>query len=305
MGASEFRAALVAAGLAEFADTLAAMVEPGVRLSPVPGDDAELPLGATKLGGRPDLVPGTPWPEFRGLPHSFVAQVNLADVADLPGAQRLPSSGLLSFFFDSRQEAWGFDPSHRGGCRVLYSPASAALQRAAFPAMLAAQARSWGLARFASRGLRVEPIMTYPHPDSSDVLLGVPQLDDLSRRGDRAANSSRAMAYAVVYDAFAPMADGPHNRLLGHPMLVQGDLQQDAQLAFHGVPPFDPSVPRDPRCDQLEPGARCWRLLLQIDSVEDIGMMWGDVGCIYFLIRDQDLAAVRGVLADPAVQLTP
>jgi uncharacterized protein YwqG len=34
-----------------------------------------------------------------------------------------------------------------------------------------------------------------------------------------------------------------------------------------------------------------WRLLLQIDSEQDAGMLWGDVGRIYYWIRARDLAA--------------
>lgn len=33
-----------------------------------------------------------------------------------------------------------------------------------------------------------------------------------------------------------------------------------------------------------------WELLLQVDSEDKAGMMWGDVGRIYFLIHKTDLA---------------
>ena len=234
-------------------------------------------------GGR-ILVPGTAWPEYQGRPQSFIAQIDLSDVAAFPGAERLPSSGLLSFFFDSAQQAWGFAPEHRGGCRVLYSPPTARLQRSRFPPVLEPQGR------FSAHRLRAEAMLTYPPLDSADVDFAVPELE-LDGPGDRAAIFSRQEAYAEVYSAFQGNDYGTLNRLLGHPVLRQGDMQRDAQCAYHGVPPFDPSAPADPRREQLEAGARCWRLLLQIDTVDDAGMMWGDVGCIYFLIRDVDLAA--------------
>jgi uncharacterized protein YwqG len=34
-------------------------------------------------------------------------------------------------------------------------------------------------------------------------------------------------------------------------------------------------------------------LLLQIDSDDALGSVWGDLGRVYFWIRDQDLAARR------------
>lgn len=42
---------------------------------------------------------------------------------------------------------------------------------------------------------------------------------------------------------------------------------------------------------QIVDSAVKWRLLLQIDSEEDkTGMMWGDVGRIYYWIHEDDLA---------------
>lgn len=39
--------------------------------------------------------------------------------------------------------------------------------------------------------------------------------------------------------------------------------------------------------------ARNWRLLFQVPTVEEIGMEWGDVGCLYFWIREEDLRQRR------------
>jgi uncharacterized protein YwqG len=50
-------------------------------------------------------------------------------------------------------------------------------------------------------------------------------------------------------------------------------------------------VPRyhDPKAKELESGRNDWILLLQLDSDDDTGMMWGDVGMLYFWIRKSDL----------------
>jgi uncharacterized protein YwqG len=68
-------------------------------------------------------------------------------------------------------------------------------------------------------------------------------------------------------------------------------MQVKAQLVSHGLYCGDLSGYKDPRAAKLGTSATEWRLLLQIDSDEEAGMMWGDAGRIYFWLRREDLAA--------------
>ena len=45
------------------------------------------------------------------------------------------------------------------------------------------------------------------------------------------------------------------------------------------------------RTEALPKGRLEWRLLLQFDSDDDLGIMWGDCGMIYFWIRESDIQA--------------
>jgi len=80
----------------------------------------ELPLGASRFGGVPDLPPGTAWPDRDGVPMEFIAQVNLADLAGMPAASRLPSSGTLAFFWNSQ---WASSDMEREArcCAVIFA----------------------------------------------------------------------------------------------------------------------------------------------------------------------------------------
>jgi len=99
--------------------------------------------------------------------------------------------------------------------------------------------------------------------------------------------------YNELLDRIAALdGDGPAcHQFLGHPNQIQGDMQLECQLVSHGLYCGDPSGYQNPLLAQLEGGAKDWQLLLQVDSDDNAGMMWGDSGRIYYWIRRDDLRA--------------
>ena len=270
MDATAYRARLVDAGLGRYADALVAAARPGIRLEVDRSLDHEA-VGASRLGGDPDLPPGAEWPRKDGAPLSFVAQLDLAAVTRHDGEGVLPGVGLLSFFYDATtQEAWGFDPADRGSWDVRHLPAGQQLLRTPAPDDLAADGRLIGVA-FRPRAELCSP----PYESRVVELLGMSEAE-LDAYGDLLEPGDEAI-----------------HRALGHPDPVQGEMQLECQLASNGVFVGGPEGYRDPRVLDLGAGADDWRLLLQVDSDDATDMMWGDAGRIYFWIRDQDLRAGR------------
>ena len=71
---------------------------------------------------------------------------------------------------------------------------------------------------------------------------------------------------------------------------IQSEMELECQLVSNGLYCGDPSGYNDPKAKELEKGAKDWILLLQIDSEDEkTGMMWGDVGRLYFWIKREDL----------------
>ncbi|GAA3838077.1 hypothetical protein GCM10022380_65270 [Amycolatopsis tucumanensis] len=124
-----------AAGLGEFADELVAASLPSVRLLPARGPHR------TRLGGDPELPPATPWPRAGHTPLSFVAQLDLSEMAPYDAEGILPADGLLSFFYDAIHQPWGFDPAHRDSATVLFTPGDAEVATRQAPSDLPANGR--------------------------------------------------------------------------------------------------------------------------------------------------------------------
>ena len=250
---------LGAAGLGRHAEKLERLARPGIRLRRLSVPDAAPGVGQTRLGGNPDLPVSTEWPQYQGVPQSFIAQLNLADTHQYDQDGKLPNQGILSFFYDSAQRVWGFDPSDKEGWKVLYTEASVNLAPRPFPDALPAEGR-------------FPPVMLRP---DGEITYARAELSELEAVGLDADEGS-------AYDELVEEEEGSVHRLLGHPSPIQGDMQMECQLVSHGLYLGDASGYHEPLAAQLRSGAVDWRLLLQIDSDEDAHMMWGDAGRIYY-----------------------
>jgi uncharacterized protein YwqG len=262
-------AALSQAGLGPATTAIQQLARPSIRLTAHQTEEASLPVGASKLGGSPDLPAGTAWPTGKSAPLGFVAQIWLDDVRGMAATQALPASGLLSFFYDAKQETYGADPNDRGGWQVLLSLAG--LQRQPSPPQLPAQAV------YRASSLTAAEEWTLPQ----DPRLEQPTL---------ALTPTQQSHYENLLGNFPGSADRKlsHNRMFGYADVIQDDMRLQAALASHGVTSMD-----DPRVAQLAPTAASWQLLLQVDSDPATGMRWASSGMLYFWIEAQALRQQR------------
>jgi uncharacterized protein YwqG len=105
-------------------------------LARAPESGGAADIGASKLGGLPDLPPGQGWPAAQSRALAFLAQINLDAVA----VDKLPNAswnGLLSIFcaIDPDCGTAGAEVADEEGCRVLHF-ARDGLTRADWPAAL-------------------------------------------------------------------------------------------------------------------------------------------------------------------------
>jgi len=116
------------------------------------------------------------------------------------------------------------------------------------------------------------------------------QFGRLAHLNDEEADAYFAYSHEVEH--FGQPKKGNHH-LLGHSDNVQGDMQLEAQLVTNGLYCGNATGYGDSRAKGLESGVDDWILLLQLDSDDTAGFMWGDLGMLYYWIRRQDLDETR------------
>jgi uncharacterized protein YwqG len=238
-----------------------------IRLLATPAGDSRLVVGSSRLGGQPDLPDGFMWPSVKEKPMSFIAQICLEDIAGFGPAQNLPSSGTLSFFYDSSQGTYGASPNDRSGWDVTFFEPAVPLKTTPFPESLPQQARFWPfvLGFHSEWTLPVSPQQVEP---------GL-QWKDRNQR-----------AYEVLLREFRGPGDRkiPQHRMFGWPDQIQDDMQLQAAMMSNGVTSLD-----DSRFKDIARTKASWQLLFQVDSDERAGMRWASYGMIYDWITDQAL----------------
>jgi uncharacterized protein YwqG len=264
------------------------LLKPSIRIYTDPIQLADLPLGASRFGGVPDLPPGFEWPKWTtrkrlGIKNlkerefewsdpmdiklAFLAQINLKDLGPLSKTAQLPEAGRLFFFYDLETEPWGFDPNDRGAARVFYDCTNEnLLQRQAYSQSTDDTEANCSSLRF---------------------------VEEASLPGwvfKAAESRPEHLAYQELLTHLYGDAKTLH-RINGHAQELQSPMAWECQLVTNGIYCGDPMAFWNWRSIAHAKGNSNWRLLLQLDSDEEAPWMWGDSGRLYFWIRRQELLA--------------
>ena len=216
--------------------------------------------GFSKLGGDPELPDGVAWPEVRGRPCAFLAQVDLAALQRHATLDWLPDAGLIQAFVDP--EGYGFADQVQvhlgegpaGGPR---SPPARGLR---FPE------QHVGFQRYTSL-----PSLDWLGVDVAEADLSESDLDELADLPGE------------------PFGDEIQHRIAGYPSEIQDEqMAVSCELIRRGLPPAHEGTEITPA---ILRASKAWRLLLQIDSDPALKMNWGDGGRLYVFVREQDAKA--------------
>lgn len=185
-------------------------------LTPAAPEDA-IPLGASKIGGAPDLA--GPWPEGAA---SFLVQINLAELPQGVLDIALPREGLLSCFM-----------AHNKAALLIWNKPGSNLSR---------HVQTPSAKRFETRALAATILLTLDIDDPD-----LPAVED-----------------EEIFDVIEDWSVPENGVQLGgnRKIITRGE-------------------------------AANMHLVLQIGTLDEIGMRWGELGCLTVSMREDDIKAQR------------
>jgi uncharacterized protein YwqG len=226
----------------------------------------------SKIGGSPDMEAGAEWPletaikkswkPFMGSseevihrPFSFIAQIDLDEIAQLNLAENFPTSGMLYFFYCQDQSSLGDKEMDDGKWQVIHQDIPKNKLYPIRPPEDLPPASQF-------KEQRVELSLGYTLSYFGDFR------SSLSLTDNENSLLTDIVEGDYVNQILGPSHDLIQNQIYHLPFITE-DLEDFNEITSD------------------------WLLLLQIDSIEECGMNWGDLGVLYFWISVEDLQTSR------------
>jgi uncharacterized protein YwqG len=237
--------------LEKFRDKIEATVKPFVKITAK--ENQKLTWWQSKFGGLPYLPKNYDYPrDSNGKPLYLLAQINFAEV---PDSEDFPSEGILQFYI-SEGDSWGQDLENafqQDKFRVIY-----------FPEII------------------------HTETDLITDFSFLPEPEDLPFEESCSLQFEQQIAPVNIWD-------GEFDEVFGEDFFAQfGEKEEEISGEYddkfpadgHKIGGYAYFTQSDPRPYLSK---EKYVLLLQVDTDEEVGIMWGDVGVCNFFIKPEDL----------------
>lgn len=242
------------------------LLRPGIHLVAAGPGDAVV----GQLGGATSLPAGVEQPVWEGHgPLSLVLEVDLGALAaaGLDAGRPLPRSGRLQAWYvdageDQRPDdvVGSWDDATRDGARLLLVPPA----RETDTPIEAAPEGPVGW----RQPLTARQVLCWPSPEQPQLLAA------LDADGPMGVWNHPVFADPLMEELEGLVPPQPQHLLGGWPDVLQGPVE-------HEVSQWGQPAGHSPSDAELA----AWTPLLQVDSDEAAGAMWGDCGLLYWLTR--------------------
>ncbi len=243
------------------------------------GDEPEA-IGGTRFGGRPDLPEGVVWPEGPNGPLAFLGQIGLSEIVSLDVDKVLPEAGVLSFFYNIYDYAWGRDRRDQKKFAVIYTSGEMELKRRPFPEGIRSQ-------NAVSRCRKVDPYVRWQVPTADPLAKEALGFGEMPTWGEPEADSFTRRFWDLESDLEKPHIPVGIHQLLGW---ANGIFQQEEDCRLMCERRYREFAMEVEKGITPEEDREKWRCLLQINDDEALyGDSWASGGTLAFMIRENDL----------------
>lgn len=236
--------------------------------------ESDIPIGSSKFGGLPDLPAHISFPKYYNDYLSFLAQLNLQEVSPYDKENLLPKTGILYFFYDVVDQPWGFDKDDKECFKVFYFDGDAKeLTRTSYPE------KTEEYFPLPAYKATFNEIVSFPE-EVTGIALNDEELDKYYLfRGSTMQQTGKVESEGKV-------STHPMHYMFGVPFNIQNNV-------FEDIIYYDNEEKIDWDSKEIKQKRNEMVLLFQMDSDDDIDVMWGDAGMLYFCIDKNDLQNER------------
>ncbi|CAG9620362.1 YwqG family protein [Sutcliffiella rhizosphaerae] len=229
--------------------SIIASFQSSIKMKKIQQNDNDIPLGSSKIGGSPDLPEEWEFPRNKESNLTFMLQVNLKDAKQFDKNNVLPDIGILYLFYDVEEQPWGFEDEEGCFTVLYYNGDFSKLKRKDNPI-------KGEFSSLPSFNIAFESMVSIPE-----------YLEDINFLNEEEEENYWEFRQALMQPEDENGIMESAHYMLGAPMNIQNDVFEE--LFEDGEDPV---------------------LLFQIDSdEEELGLMWGDSGMLYFCMEKEDL----------------
>lgn len=255
--------------LSHHEEQIIAALKPCIRLTTVPRTTKDFPVGVSRFGGIPDLPKSIEYPSFEGRPLTFLAQLNLEELSSFDTNKLLPSAGILFFFYDAEKQPWWMEGDKRAWKVIHFNGDTSELMRHEVNTIVPEE--------YCFKSRQVKPKLEYHLPswenDAFDMI-------DFKTDDDEETYMDLVSDIQQL-DAKEENEREPVHKIFSYPDEIQGKVSDNWLLDYEKIHRNYPKSDNE------------WILLLQVDTDDELEMMWGDGGTLYFGILKDDLINKR------------
>ncbi|MGG3798683.1 YwqG family protein [Metabacillus fastidiosus] len=224
----------------------------------------DIPVGSSKFGGLPDLPSNFSFPVYNDGYLTFLVQLNLEEAKPFDKNNLLPNKGILYFFYDIMEQPWGMDEEDEGCFKVLYFDGHLEqLKRTPYPE---------------------ETEDYFPLPAYKvvfDERFTFPEEFEGMKWNDEGIEDFYEFREHIMQETEEDVSH-PMHYMLGQPFNIQNDI-------FEEIVYYENKEKLSWNSKEIRSKAEELVLLFQMDSDDDLEVMWGDAGILYFCINKEDL----------------